>query len=72
MAGDHAVSVDRACRRRWDVWAAFWNPAGRMSFGFRSDVGEHEVFGKLSLAAFGLWAMAGTWTSAHQSPAFVP
>lgn len=43
-----------------------------MSFSFHSDVSEHEVFGKLSNAAFGLWVKPGTWTSAHQSPAFVP
>lgn len=43
-----------------------------MSFRFVSGIAEHEVFGALSLAAFGLWVKAGAWTSVHQSPAFVP
>jgi hypothetical protein len=43
-----------------------------MSFSFHSDVADHEVFGQLSAGAFGLWTRAGAWTSAHQSPAFVP
>src|SRR5882757_6304343 len=43
-----------------------------MSFSFHSDAADHPVFGSLSSAAFGLWALAGTWTSAHRSPGFVP
>lgn len=43
-----------------------------VSFHFRGDIAGHEVFGKLSVAAFGLWAKAGVWTSVHRSPAFVP
>ncbi|MGW4215002.1 hypothetical protein ACWEIJ_43990 [Lentzea sp. NPDC004789] len=43
-----------------------------MSFEIHSDIAEHPVFAKLSLAAFGFWARAGSWTSPHHSPGFVP
>lgn len=44
----------------------------RENFSFHHGIADHEVFGRLSLAAFGLWAKAGSWTSAHHSLAFVP
>jgi|SRR5580765_1471878 len=43
-----------------------------MSFAAHSDVNSHPVFSKLSLAAFGTWVLAGTWTSANKSYGFVP
>ncbi|HWL35298.1 MAG TPA: hypothetical protein VNQ77_03820 [Frankiaceae bacterium] len=43
-----------------------------MTFAFHSDANDHPVFGSLSLKAFGLWALPGTWTSRNQSPGFVP
>jgi hypothetical protein len=43
-----------------------------VSFSFHTDVSDHPVFGALSNASFGLWVRAGTWTSAHHSPGFVP
>lgn len=43
-----------------------------MGFEMHSDISEHPVFVSLSLAAFGFWSRAGSWTSVHRSPAFVP
>lgn len=43
-----------------------------MSFCWHTDVNEHPVFGQLGLTAFGLWIQAGIWTSANDSPGFVP
>lgn len=44
----------------------------RVSFSFHTDVADHPMFGTLSTAAFGLWVLAGQWTSGHHSPGFVP
>lgn len=43
-----------------------------MTFAFHTDVREHPVFGRLSLGAFGLWTLAGIWTSRNESPGLVP
>lgn len=43
-----------------------------MSFEWHSDVCERPPFNELSLAAFGLRVMAGTWTSRNATGGFVP
>jgi hypothetical protein len=42
-----------------------------MAFEFHDSVRDHPVFGKLSIAAFGVWSLAGTWTSANHTNGFV-
>jgi hypothetical protein len=43
-----------------------------VSFAVHSDILHHEVFSRLSPGAFGLWFLAGCWTSANETAGVVP